>query len=162
LIDHRAAQCTYLVGRIETPELAPVYTNGKLSAYKIVNFNHVYYLEDSPVSIKKYLKKYGSPQKQFTVGVANPQGPSSIYKNNQVFTIFNEQEFINEPIELLIEGNQKGLLGEKAGGVKTLLEWKAVESKLLESRAASEMELSKISKQDILEILHKKKTQLNK
>lgn len=161
LIDHRAAQYTYLVGRIEKPELAPVYVNGKLSAYKIINFNHVYFLEDSPTNIKKYLKKYGNPQKLFSVGIANQVG-QSIYRNDQVYTVLNEDEFINEPIELLVESNKKGLLGEKAGGVKTLLEWKAVEKKMLEGRVASEIELSKITKEDILSILQRKSQQAKK
>src|ERR687891_2089918 len=47
LIDHRAAQHTFLIGRIPYPQSAPVYKDGKLVAYRISNFNHVYFVPDT-------------------------------------------------------------------------------------------------------------------
>src|SRR5918996_4566158 len=93
LIDHRAAQHTFLVGRIPYPVTAPVYKNGKLDAYRIANFNHVYFVPDTPTEINKILNKYGGlPVHTFTVAVARPRGP--VYENEAVFAVHNYNDFL--------------------------------------------------------------------
>jgi hypothetical protein len=156
LIDYRSAQHSYLIGRIETPQIAPIYKDGKLTAMKIVGFNHRYYIPDTPEQIKKILKEFGGPAKQWSVAIANASGP--VYRDECVYSVFNQDEFINEPIDLLIDANKRGLLGERAGGIKAMREWKNKEKQLLESGAATEKELEKITKEDIMNILSQKKS----
>ena len=85
LIDHRAAQHTFLIGRIPYPVTAPVYKDSKLTAYRIANFNYVYFVPDTPAEIQKILSKYGRPAHTFTVAVARKQGP--VYENEAVYAV---------------------------------------------------------------------------
>jgi hypothetical protein len=159
LIDHRAARVTFTCGHIETPVLSPVYGDGKLKSMKISNWNNVFYIPDNPAQIKKILKEFGPPAKSYSVAIANPTG-QSVNKNDETFTVFTEQDFINEPIELLIDSNRKNLLGRTTpGGVRKLLVWKDIEKRMLESGKATESELESITTEDIISVLTQKKTQ---
>ena len=130
LIDHRAAQHTFLIGRILTPVTAPVYKDGKLVAYRISNFNHVYFVPDTPAEIQRILEKYGRPSHQFTVAVARKQGP--VYNNEAVFAVYNDADFVAPDVSAkdrgqnilnLIGANQKGFLGKgESNGVERYLE----------------------------------------
>lgn len=130
LIDHRAAQHTFLVGRIPYPQTAPVYKDGKLTAYRIANFNHVYFVPDTSNEIQKILKTYGRPAHAFTVAVARKQGP--VYENEATFAVYDDNDFIApdvlakdraQNIVNLIGASQKGFLGKgESNGVERYLE----------------------------------------
>ena len=120
LMDSPAAQHTFQIGRIISPSIAPVYKDGKLDAYRIAAFNHVYFLMDTASAIKDIIKKYGKPLKEFSVAIARAQGP--VYENDVTYVAYNEEDFIaldvkgkdrGENIMNLINANRKGFLGPK-------------------------------------------------
>ena len=119
-MDSPAAQHTFQIGRIISPSIEPVYKDGKMSAYRIAGFNHVYFLEDTASAIKDIIKKYGKPLKEFSVAIARAQGP--VYDNDVTYVVYNEEDFIapdvkpkdrGENIMNLINANRKGFLGPR-------------------------------------------------
>ena len=150
LIDHPAAQHTFQIGRIISPSIEPVYKSGKLDAYRIAAFNHVYFIEDTAEAIKTLIKRWGKPIKDSSVAIARPTGPT--YENDCTYIVYDSDDFVapkvapkdrGEQIMNLINANKKGFItpNDKNGVERYLTTMKKLADKGLTSAEIDELDV---------------------
>lgn len=153
-----AGRVSYEIGKYEC--VIPKLTfdrNHNIVDSRVSHFVHRYYCKDSPSEIKRIAKEFGGlPSDRLSVAIAMERGP--IFENNKTYAIFNETEFVNEPIELLIGSNIRGLLSQHIGGVKAYRQWKVKEEELISGGVATEKQLRSISAEDITNLLQAKES----
>jgi hypothetical protein len=104
-------QCTFEVGVHKSPICKPVldynFTPPRVTEYEVNHYEYRYWLEDSPKMISELIKKYGEPIKNMSVSIARLSGETH-YEDNTSYSVFSRDDFINVPIEDLIEMNIGG------------------------------------------------------
>jgi hypothetical protein len=105
-------QCLFVLGRYDAP--LPRYSfNDKheITGSRVVGSIRRYFIKDTPQNIRDIIKRYGDPQKvhPYTVAVAHPSG-SMYYVDNRTYTVHEYDDFVNTPIDVLIEANKAGFL----------------------------------------------------
>lgn len=125
---------------------------------KVSHYTHRYYIKDSPAEIKRIAKEFNNGQlpSRLATAIGTERGP--IFENSKTYAVFNESEFINEPIADLVGSNVRGLLSHHIGGVKAYRKWKEKEEELISGGIATEKQLSSISAEDITNLLQAKES----
>jgi hypothetical protein len=147
-----AGKVGFVIGKYKCP--IPQLTFD--SKHNIINskvdfYETRYWCRDDPKEIQKVFSKWGKCS-DLSVAICDKRG-----NFDNVYKVPNESEWMNSSIESLVAANSKNLLSNRVGGVRNYLAYKQIEDKMIESGSASESELSKITREDIMSILQQKK-----
>jgi hypothetical protein len=150
-----AGKQSYTVGRYACP--IPEYSfdrQGNITDSRIDYWSWRYYIKDDPKEIERLFKEFNETN-DLSVAIAQARG--SAFVGDVTYSVPNLQEFIHSDIMDLVNANSKNLLGVREGGVRNYKKFKELEAKVLETGNASQSDFDTLTKEDILNLIEKKK-----
>lgn len=123
---------------------------GEIINSEINGHRDVFFIRDGAKEIDNIIKLFGKPQKRCTVVRARADGNITGKR-----TVPSFEEWKNESIELLIQSNNKGLLGNIPGGTQIYKKFEEVMISLVSQGIYPQSRFDNIGRQEVIELIEK-------